>query len=156
SGGKVVIAVEPQTVVRATETLAAGDYVRISVADTGSGMTEDVRRRAIEPFFTTKDRGRGSGLGLSMVFGFARQSGGDLEIDSELGVGTTMTLVLPQVTQSLAPTAEVAADTTLDRDLRILLVDDHDILRDALALQLKAEGFEVISAVDGQHALELI
>src|SRR5690606_23113059 len=73
-----------------------GDFVFISVADTGSGMTPDVLERACEPFFTTKDVGKGTGLGLSMVYGFLQQSGGRLDIQSEPGVGTTVTLCLPR------------------------------------------------------------
>jgi signal transduction histidine kinase len=155
-GGKVAIAVEPQTLTSAAGTMAPGEYVRISVSDTGAGMSEEVRRRAIEPFFTTKGPGKGSGLGLSMVFGFARQSGGDLEIESEPGVGTTVTLVLPRAWPQADRAQALGADNAIDKGLRILLVDDHDVLRDALELQLEEEGFEVVSAVDGQHALELV
>jgi signal transduction histidine kinase len=156
AGGKVVIKVAPEAVASPTATLAAGEYVKISVSDTGCGMSEQVRARAIEPFFTTKDAGKGSGLGLSMVFGFARQSGGDLEIDSQAGVGTKMSLVLPRAWPHAGAPTQALTDKALERGLRVLLVDDHDVLRDALALQLEEEGFEVVSAVDGQHALELV
>src|SRR5690606_29378029 len=80
---------------RAGTGLAAGGYLRLSVRDNGRGMSSETRARAMEPFFTTKGRERGSGLGLSMVYGFARQSGGGLEIDSRLGSGTEVRLYLP-------------------------------------------------------------
>jgi len=83
--------------------LAAGDYVEIALTDTGFGMDKNVLARAFEPFFTTKDVGAGSGLGLSMVYGFARQSGGNATLESEVGVGTTVRLVLPAIKDQAAP-----------------------------------------------------
>ena len=85
----------PQTARRATE-LAAGDYVVVSVTDTGTGMDPDVAAHAFEPFFTTKEVGKGTGLGLSQVYGFIKQSGGHVTIDTEPGVGTTFRLYLPR------------------------------------------------------------
>src|SRR5207237_2706990 len=76
--------------------IRAGDYVRISVTDTGCGMAPEVRERAFEPFFTTKPVGKGTGLGLSQIFGFAHQSGGEVGIDSEVGRGTTVAIYLPR------------------------------------------------------------
>jgi len=81
--------------------LAPGDYVRISVMDTGSGMALDVQRRAFEPFFTTKDVGKGTGLGLAQIYGFATQSGGTATIESALGKGTTVALYLPRVDREI-------------------------------------------------------
>ncbi|MCA9506748.1 MAG: hybrid sensor histidine kinase/response regulator, partial [Myxococcales bacterium] len=92
--------------------LAPGDYVELSVTDTGIGMPEDVRARALDPFFTTKEVGKGSGLGLAMAHGMARQSGGHLELHSEVGVGTRVRLVLPRAEdgarKSSAPLVEVS------------------------------------------------
>jgi signal transduction histidine kinase len=97
-GGRIIIAAANVSVQEETPDLAAADYVRISVVDTGSGMTPEVQARALEPFFTTKPAGQGTGLGLSMVYGFARQSGGALRIDSAPGRGTTLDLYLPRAT----------------------------------------------------------
>src|SRR5580692_6872360 len=89
AGGTLTIVTAKKHV--GTDEIAAGDYVMLRVADTGSGMPEDVRVRAIEPFFTTKPPGRGTGLGLSSIFGYIKQSGGFLDIESELGKGTIVT-----------------------------------------------------------------
>jgi signal transduction histidine kinase len=76
--------------------MSGGEYVRLSVSDTGEGMTEDVRQKAIDPFFTTKPQGQGTGLGLSMTFGYIRQSNGFMKIDSELGKGTRLSIFMPR------------------------------------------------------------
>jgi signal transduction histidine kinase len=131
-----------------------GSYVRLDVADTGVGMSAATRARAIEPFFTTKGVGKGSGLGLSMVFGFARQSGGDMQIESAEGRGTTVSLFLPR-TEKPAETAPRKEAPRPGR-LRVLVVDDDELVRDALSLQLDDEGFDAIVAEDGVQALELV
>jgi CheY-like chemotaxis protein len=154
-GGKLLVSAQASHE-NAAGALQSGNYVRIAVRDTGAGMSEEVRHRAIEPFFTTKGPGKGSGLGLSMVFGFARQSGGDLFIESEVGVGSTMTLVLPRAEAPAEDASKVAAPPKLDGRMRILLVDDDAMVREALALQLGDEGFETVVATDAHHALELI
>src|SRR5690606_1796992 len=94
-GGEIVVTADEETIDPDRPGLPAGRYLRLSVRDTGRGMPPDVLARALEPFFTTKGRERGSGLGLSMVYGFARQSGGGLEIESAPGAGTEVRLYLP-------------------------------------------------------------
>jgi CheY-like chemotaxis protein len=118
-------------------------------------MTPDVMAQAIEPFFTTKDVGKGSGLGLSMVYGFARQSGGDLRIESEVGVGTQITLILPQAVAP-ARSAPTPAKQSPNAVSRVLVVDDDALVREALCLQLRDAGFATIAASDGPSALGLI
>jgi signal transduction histidine kinase/CheY-like chemotaxis protein len=155
-GGKVVVSIEADTVALATAALKPGAYVRIAVTDTGSGMTEEVKQKAVEPFFTTKGPAKGSGLGLSMVFGFVRQSGGDLEIESDVGVGTTITLIVPRAEAPTREDAKAAAPPKVQGKIRILMVDDDDMVRQALALQLTEEGFETITASDAPDALRLL
>jgi len=136
--------------------LPAGEYVQLSVTDTGSGIAPDVLEKVLEPFFTTKELGKGSGLGLPMVYGFAKQSNGAFRIRSGLGQGTTAELWLPR-----SPHGEVAdvapskdePRLTASRNLRILLVDDHAEVRSTTAAVLQDIGHEVVECVDGPHAL---
>ncbi len=139
-------------------TLDPGDYVVISVADTGTGMSEEVRARAFEPFFTTKGMGKGTGLGLSMVYGFAKQSGGTITIDSELGQGTTFRIYLPRAPQRLEA-AEEAGDQSLCNagpPSRILVVDDNSAVRTITAVMIRTLGHDVIEAAGGEDALDLL
>ena len=137
---------------------AAGDYVALAVSDTGIGMPSCVAERATEPFFSTKPVGSGSGLGLSMIYGFARQSGGHLVIGSEVGVGTTVTLYLPR-----APNTGDAALNSPDEEVvmtggdeAILLVDDNLTLRNVTQRHLSALGYSVGLADNGPQALALL
>src|SRR6185312_3372170 len=101
-GGMLTISTEPVRVgVERRGDMQPGDYVVVTVADTGTGMTADVMEKAFEPFFTTKPSGAGTGLGLSMVYGFVKQSGGHVEIDSAVDLGTTVTLYLPRASQEV-------------------------------------------------------
>ena len=140
--------------------IASGDYVAISIGDTGSGMTADVAARAFDPFFTTKAVGKGTGLGLSQVFGFARQSGGHVAIDSTPGVGTTVRILLPRDTDGSAavPTAVSAvAEADPPRGTEtILVVEDEDRVRGYSTEALAELGYTVIGAHDGPSALALI
>lgn len=140
--------------------VAPGDYVLLCVADTGDGMTEDALSRAFEPFFTTKDIGKGTGLGLSMVHGFAHQSGGYAEIDTELGQGTTIGLYLPRWEAAAAEAPSAAADAmrsaAASKGHVILLVEDDADVRQALAQQLASLECRIIEAQDGLEALAIV
>jgi CheY-like chemotaxis protein len=132
----------------------AGCYVRIVVRDTGVGMLPEVLNRVFEPFFTTKPPGAGSGLGLSQVFGTARQSGGEVKIESEVGRGTTVTVDLPRA--MLSPTDAIAAQDAVR--LRgstgtVLLVDDDEAVRAVAATMLRDIGYTVREADSGAGAL---
>jgi len=137
--------------------LASGRYVAIAVNDNGCGMDEDTLKRAMDPFFTTKPKDHGTGLGLSMVYGFAVQSGGSLRLRSEPGRGTTVTLYLP-VARELEKTAEpaLARPRKLQGQLTILLVEDEPAVREPVALRLREMGFVVIEADNGYRGLEIL
>jgi two-component system CheB/CheR fusion protein len=138
--------------------MTVGDYVVLAVTDTGTGMPRDVIERATEPFFTTKPPSTGSGLGLSMIYGFARQSGGHLTIDSEIGVGTTVRLYLPRAADDLAPVSgESESDVPGPRGTEtILLVDDNTTLLDVTRRHLVALGYQVSTAESGPAALAIL
>ena len=160
AGGKLTIAT--RNVVRgyglSFPPLDPGDYVMISVSDTGVGMTEDVRRRAFEPFFTTKEVHKGTGLGLSMVYGFAQQSGGTVTIDSEIGDGTTVQIYLPRAPHRGSDFERADQNSQLDAGppSRILVVDDNSAVRTITAIMLRTFGHDAIEAAGGQDALDLL
>jgi CheY-like chemotaxis protein len=132
--------------------------VFIRVADTGEGMTREVLERAFEPFFTTKEVGKGSGLGLSMVYGFAQQSGGHVAIRSEPGQGTTVTILLPALACAALPVpAPVVAEApqALRRE-RILVVEDEEPVLQFVSAQLTSLGYEVTGVSTGPDALALL
>jgi CheY-like chemotaxis protein len=137
-------------------------YVDLLVSDTGVGMNEEVRSRAIEPFFTTKPVGQGTGLGLSQVYGVVRESGGALTIESKPGRGTTVRLVLPKAEDSATLQAEQrdpapTVPKALTREApRILVVDDDKLVRRFVTDGLRGLHYEVIDASDGEEALELL
>ena len=135
-----------------------GDYVTLSVIDTGEGMPPEVIARATEPFFTTKPAGKGTGLGLSMIYGFAKQSGGHLSIYSEPGVGTTVRLSLPREPSSdgSAEQRAVAPGEVPKGGEAVLVVDDNAELRRVALRQLTGLGYRVGEAADGPAALALI
>jgi signal transduction histidine kinase len=135
----------------------AGEHVMVSVTDTGSGMTDEVLAHAFEPFFTTKEVGKGSGLGLSQVFGLAKQSGGGVTIETAVGQGTTITVYLPRATAAAqAPPAPARAAKTAPRlDLVVLVVDDDDAVREVTAGILIDLGYRVFEAGSGGAALEM-
>jgi PAS domain S-box-containing protein len=139
--------------------LPVGQYVSVSVSDTGTGMAPDVIARAFEPFFTTKPLGEGTGLGLSMIYGFARQSGGQVRVYSEVGQGTTMCLYLPRHADDapldeepvLSPPQEAAADGEV-----VLVIDDEPTIRMLIAEVLAESGYAVIEASDGAAGLRVL
>ena len=141
------------------EELSAGPYVRLSFTDTGTGMADEHVAKAFEPFFTTKEGPRGTGLGLSMVYGFMRQSGGAAKIYSAIGTGTTINLYFPRADggtdrpESQSALTESGLPTGTER---ILLVEDDARLRDRTANTLRRLGYDVSTAVDGNHALTLL
>jgi signal transduction histidine kinase/CheY-like chemotaxis protein len=137
--------------------VGAGDYVRLSVADTGAGMTEEVLARAFEPFFTTKGVGRGTGLGLSQVHGFVRQSGGFVTLETRSGQGTAVHIWLPRTLETPIATNTIRgriADAAL-RGASVLVVEDNDALRELVVETLRDAGYRVIEAHDGRSALSL-
>ncbi len=137
--------------------LPAGDYVRLVVSDNGCGMSEQVMERVFEPFYTTKSVGKGTGLGLSMVYGFVRQSGGAIYVDSTLGEGTTVTIYLPRAMQGEAPCAprKDTAPLWLGNGELVLLVEDDASVRELTRSQLVALGYRVVEASEGQEAIDL-
>ncbi len=137
--------------------IAPGEYVLISVSDTGTGMDEKTRLQAFEPFFTTKDVGKGSGLGLSMVYGLVKQSKGYIRIYSELGYGTTVKIYLPKVNADASRLArKVDPDGVPTGYERILVVEDEPTVRKQVSAQLQALGYQVVVAADGIEALEIL
>jgi signal transduction histidine kinase len=136
-----------------------GDYVEVCVADTGTGMNEEVRAKAFEPFFTTKEVGKGSGLGLSQVLGFAKQSGGGVRIVSTPGQGTSVHIYLPRVeakAQARDGALASSGDLVVHLDANILLVDDDNAVRDVTATMLRDLGYGVLEAGSGGAALDLL
>lgn len=138
--------------------LAPGDYVAISVTDTGSGMSDDIIAKAFDPFFTTKEVGKGTGLGLSMVYGFAQQSNGTVEIASVVGEGSTVSLFLPR---AVVETAEVSEPVEEQLPMgsaaeTILVVEDNDDVRAYTVGVLRELGYRVIEAYDGAAGLRLL
>ena len=140
------------------EGLSAGDYVLIAVSDTGRGMDPAISRRVFEPFFTTKDVGKGTGLGLSQVYGFVRQSGGHVRIDSAPDVGTSVEIYLPRAAAGAVQLPEPVAGGTVSvsGDEAILVVEDHDDLRDYLVGTLVELGYTVAAAANASEALALV
>jgi CheY-like chemotaxis protein len=137
--------------------IAPGDFVVVSIADTGEGMPPDVVNRAFEPFFTTKEVGRGSGLGLSQVYGFVTQSGGHVAIDSAPRSGTTVSLYLPAVSRAAAGGPSKRTDVEKPPAMgRVLVVEDDPEVLDVTVETLRGFGWEVLTAPDGPSALSVL
>jgi CheY-like chemotaxis protein len=133
-----------------------GDYIMVTVSDTGSGIPAAIRDKVFEPFFTTKELGKGTGLGLSMVYGFAKQSGGHIKIDSEEGQGTTITLYLPRGVAAAALPTVTAATGPQGGSETILVVEDDPLVRGYVVAQLKNLGYRTMTAANGPEALALL
>jgi PAS domain S-box-containing protein len=159
NGGKLLLethhVVLDEAYAQANPDVTPGPYVMLAVSDSGTGMPQSVQDKAFEPFFTTKEVGKGSGLGLSMVYGFVKQSGGHIKIYSEEGHGTTIKLYLPpgegttEATASLASQAEGGPET-------IFVVEDDNLVRNFVTAQLQSLGYKTIAAGDSKAALQLI
>jgi PAS domain S-box-containing protein len=157
-GGTLTIATGNVTVHKASVArpyLLPGDYVLLSVTDTGTGISRDVLGRIFEPFFTTKEVGKGTGLGLATVYGIVKQSGGYVWVDSEVGRGSCFTIYLPRVKRAVAPDLPAKAEACPRGDETILVAEDEDALREATCTYLRSFGYTVIAASSGQHALAM-
>lgn len=137
--------------------VAQGDYAMLAVSDTGHGMTPDVVKRVFEPFFTTKPDGKGTGLGLAMVFGFVKQSGGHVKIYSESGQGTTVKIYLPRATKAVSVVAtRTSAPIDLPRgSATVLVVEDEAAVREIACAILSDLGYRVLEAADGEEGLRM-
>jgi len=159
-GGRLVIETSAMTSSAAAHTvdggIEAGSYIVITVSDSGVGMSAEVAARAFEPFFTTKDAGKGTGLGLSMVYGFVKQSGGYINLQSDLGQGTTITLLLPQSTRVQARKVGSASDEEPTGSETILLVEDDEQVRRVTRTMLRGLGYRVLSAGNANTALQVL
>jgi two-component system cell cycle sensor histidine kinase/response regulator CckA len=135
--------------------LAEADYIRISVLDEGEGMTPEVLDRAVEPFFTTKPKGQGTGLGLATAYGIVRQAAGELIIDSVPGQGTSVHLFLPSTTSPVPSAAGTVLASAAGAGRTILLADDEDGVREVASRILTKAGYTVLAAANGQEALQI-
>jgi len=161
-GGQIAIEARNQTVgperKEATADLAPGDFVVLEVSDAGTGIPAELLNRIFEPFFTTKEVGKGSGLGLSMVYGFAKQSGGDITVESGQGAGTTFRFYLPRgdAPKPLRLVADRDEIKAAPAETSILLVEDNAELRDVTGILLAALGYHVIEAKDARQGLRVL
>ena len=133
-----------------------GDYVKVEISDTGVGMPTEVADKAIDPFFTTKDVGEGTGLGLSMVYGFVKQSGGHMNIESTVGEGTSVSLYLPRSSDHAASRSVQEDKHPTQGKGTILVVEDNEQVCTAIANALNQFGYTVFKALDGPEALSVL
>ena len=154
-GGSIEIKVAKHEV-QNNAVLKPGTYLKLSVVDTGAGMTPDILKRAIEPFFSSKPLGKGTGLGLSMVHGLVVQLGGTLELSSAVGKGTTVTMVLPIATSAPEAETPAAAPQQVKRSAVILFVDDDPLIAMSTTEMLEDLGHRVIGASSALHALDIL
>lgn len=150
------VALDDETAAR-HEVSAEHPWVKLTVTDTGCGMDATTKARIFEPFFTTKPAGRGTGLGLATVFGIVKQANGVLEVESELGVGTSFIVYLPMTEQVIetATGADLSAPASVCGGETLLLVEDEDDIRELATMMLEGRGFKILSAPDAEEALEI-
>lgn len=161
NGGRLIIETSnvelDESAVKSRADAEPGHYVRLSVRDTGAGMTPEVRARVLEPFYTTKEQGKGTGLGLSMVHGFAKQSGGHVDVYSELGFGTAISLYLPNA--SAAPVMQLSHAPEQEATAigeTVLVVEDDSNVREVTIDRLEHLGYSIIEAENAQQALDIL
>ena len=160
-GGRITVQTANQRIderTAAERDMRPGDYVALVVSDTGAGMSPDILDRVFEPFFTTKPIGLGTGLGLSMIYGFARQSGGQVRIQSLIGQGTTVTILLPQhATPAVEPDLVAnEPDDSVATGGTVLVIDDEPMVRTLVVDALGDLGYRTIEAADGREGLEIL
>ncbi|MBR1198990.1 CHASE3 domain-containing protein [Bradyrhizobium sp. AUGA SZCCT0240] len=158
-GGKLLLetrnVVLDQAYAQANPDVLPGPYVMLAVSDTGTGMSKEIQDKVFEPFFTTKEVGKGTGLGMSMVYGFVKQSGGHIRVYSEEGHGTTIKLYLPPA-RGQAPAAVAAAAPLVGGAETILVVEDDDLVRNFVTTQLQTLGYQTLDTADGPSALQAV
>lgn len=159
-GGMLTIKAENETITAGTADKDAefepGQYVKITVSDTGTGIPPALLEHVFEPFFTTKPEGQGTGLGLSMAYGFVKQSGGHIRIRSEMGKGTSVIILLPRSTQAEAPAPERKTESILGGNETILVVEDDPGVQGAVVAMLEELGYKVFKADDAASALAVL
>jgi len=155
-GGHIIIRTRnvPEVPASLASELEPGEYVCVSVHDDGPGMLPEVLAHAFEPFFTTKSHGKGTGLGLAQLYGFAKQSGGAAKIDSDPGKGTAVAIYLPRTREQLSQEVVSRQDGHRSRRARILVVDDDDDVRSITAGTIEELGFETVTVADAEEALK--
>jgi len=157
TGGRLLIETSNASVPTPTVALPAGEYVMLTVTDTGCGMTEEVKSHIFEPFYTTKPTGQGTGLGLATCYGVVTQSGGRIAVDSEVGKGTTFRIYLPScATPAGINLGDAVVKPARDGNETLLLVEDDAAVRAIAQASLRAHGYEVWEAADGQAAVERV
>lgn len=133
-----------------------GRYVMLAITDTGCGMTQEVKEHIFEPFFSTKEQGKGTGLGLATVYGIVKQSGGFITVYSEVGVGSTFKIYFPEVTEEDATATVISKASTVEKSNEtLLLVEDNANVKESVKLILEANGYKVLEADSGQSAVEI-
>jgi CheY-like chemotaxis protein len=159
-GGKLIIELAnahlSEDYANKEEEVLPGQYVMVAVSDMGTGMSPETMSRVFDPFFTTKAPGRGSGLGLSMVFGFIKQSRGHIKVYSEVGEGTTVRLYMPRATPYAATEPALSSEPEIRSHVKILLVEDDDLVRGHILSQLRTLGYTVVEARNGREAIEAV